>query len=235
MTTLSKRMRSRRWPGFPRSLVMAGMLDDGHGKPCARRPPRMRSAIRSRSATSNDSTYADGVYTATGQYGGLPSSITVTVTLADDVITAVEVTPHATNPTSLDLQRRFAAAVPAVVVGKRIDEVNVDRLAGSSGTPGRVQRRDPADQGAGPDRADDPRTDTISRRSVGEGEANGADDLDPVAIVDRLEVVAEIEDRDASSLPDQLRAAVRRGIVVLSAPIRSTSRKPYAASYGHPL
>jgi hypothetical protein len=59
----------------------------------------------------------------------------MSVTLVDDIITDVEVTPHATNPTSLDLQRRFAAAIPAVVVGKRIDEVNVDRLAGSSGTP----------------------------------------------------------------------------------------------------
>lgn len=79
--------------------------------------------------------YRDGVYTATVWYGGLPSSITVTVTLDDDIITAVEVTPHATDPTSLGLQRRFAAAVPAVVVGKPIDEVKVGRLAGSSGTP----------------------------------------------------------------------------------------------------
>jgi uncharacterized protein with FMN-binding domain len=90
---------------------------------------------RSRSASSKDSSYANGIYTAIGQYGSLPSSITATVTLSDDVITGVEVTPHATNPTSLDLQRRFAAALPTVVVGKRIDEVKVDRLAGSSGTP----------------------------------------------------------------------------------------------------
>jgi uncharacterized protein with FMN-binding domain len=82
-----------------------------------------------------NSSYADGEYTATGIYGGLPSSITVTLRLDDDIITAVEVTPHATNLTSLDLQRRFAEAVPAVVVGKRIVEVNVGRLAGSSGTP----------------------------------------------------------------------------------------------------
>ena len=40
-----------------------------------------------------------------------------------------------TNPTSLNLQRRFAAAVPGVVVGKPIGEVKVGRLAGSSGTP----------------------------------------------------------------------------------------------------
>jgi hypothetical protein len=86
-------------------------------------------------ADGRDSTYADGVYADTGWYGGQPSSIGVAVTLADGVVTEVQVTPHATVPQSLELQRRFAAAVPAVVVGKRLDEVNVGRLAGSSGTP----------------------------------------------------------------------------------------------------
>ena len=85
--------------------------------------------------TSQNSGYRDGVYEATGEYGNQPSFITVTVNLEDDKIMEVEVAPHATNPTSLDLQERFAEAVPAVVVGKNIDEVNVGRLAGSSGTP----------------------------------------------------------------------------------------------------
>ena len=79
--------------------------------------------------------YRDGVYTATGRYGSLPSSITVRVTLRNGVVRAVKVTPRATDPTSLALQRRFAAAVPAVVVGKPIAKVQVGRLAGSSGTP----------------------------------------------------------------------------------------------------
>lgn len=79
--------------------------------------------------------YADGTYTATGQYGNAPSFITVTVTLHAGVITSADVKTQATNPTSLDYQRRFAAAVPAVVVGKPIEQVKVDRLAGSSGTP----------------------------------------------------------------------------------------------------
>jgi thiamine biosynthesis lipoprotein len=81
------------------------------------------------------SPYRDGVYTAAGRYGSLPSSITVHVTLRNGVIRAVNVTPRATDPTSLALQRRFAAAVPAVVVGKPIAKVQVGRLAGSSGTP----------------------------------------------------------------------------------------------------
>ena len=79
--------------------------------------------------------YADGVYTATGEYGGQPSHITVKATLENGIITAVTVTPHAYVPRSLELQRAFAAAVPKVVVGKRLDKVRVGKLAGSSSTP----------------------------------------------------------------------------------------------------
>jgi uncharacterized protein with FMN-binding domain len=87
------------------------------------------------SPSSRRSNYADGTYSATGQYGSLPSSIGVSVTLVEDVITAVTVTPQATDPTSLDYQTRFARAIPALVVGRNIDEVNLSKVAGSSGTP----------------------------------------------------------------------------------------------------
>jgi len=75
------------------------------------------------------------VYTATGEYGGQPSHITVKTSLKDGVIIAVTVTPHAHVPRSLELQRAFATAVPRVVIGKPIDQVKVGKLAGSSGTP----------------------------------------------------------------------------------------------------
>ncbi len=88
-----------------------------------------------RQELSQRNRYTDGVYTATGQYGGQPSFITVTVTLKDGLIAAVQVRPHATVPRSLELQRAFAAAVPTVVIGKPIDQVRVGKLAGSSGTP----------------------------------------------------------------------------------------------------
>lgn len=134
MTTFSKRVRVKMMAGVSVSLVMTlgwttYMAVDHSASASA------AGVSCSRSAMSKDSDYTDDVYTATGNYGSLPSSITVTVTLEDDIITAVKVTPHATNPTSLDLQRRFADVVPAVVVGKHIDEVKVGRLAGSSGTP----------------------------------------------------------------------------------------------------
>lgn len=134
MTILSKRIRVTTTAAIALSLVMAPCWPTGMAV-VRSMAASDAGATRSRSAIREASAYADGVYTATGKYGSLPSSITVTVTLINGVITAVKVTPHATDPTSLDFQRRFAAAIPAVVVGKRIEEVKVGRLAGSSGTP----------------------------------------------------------------------------------------------------
>jgi uncharacterized protein with FMN-binding domain len=116
---------------IPAALVLAAALNSEPRAEVA--PANTRAATQA--TTSQRNRYADGTYTATGQYGGRPSFITVKATLANGVITAVEVTPHATVPRSLELQRRFAAAVPKVVVGKPIDQVNVGKLAGSSNTP----------------------------------------------------------------------------------------------------
>jgi uncharacterized protein with FMN-binding domain len=78
-------------------------------------------------------TYRDGEYSATGWYGSLPSHHDVTLTIDDDVVTAVEITTPAEDETSLGYQQRFAAALPEAIVGRSIDELAVDRLAGSSG------------------------------------------------------------------------------------------------------
>lgn len=77
--------------------------------------------------------YRDGQYTARGIYGSLPSHQDVTLTLADGVISGATITTPAENEISLGYQRRFAAALPAAIVGRNIDGLNVDRLAGSSG------------------------------------------------------------------------------------------------------
>lgn len=135
MTILNKKVIATTIAGISVSLVMAScqttdVEDERSTSSSNADVSKSRSAVR-----KEEPTYSDGEYEATGQYGSLPSSITVAATLADNVITEVKVTPHATNTTSLDLQRRFAAAVPEVVVGKHIDEVKVGCLAGSSGTP----------------------------------------------------------------------------------------------------
>ena len=81
--------------------------------------------------------YADGTYTATGAYESPagPETVGVSITLADGMVTAVVVTPEATNPASQKFQAGFASGVADVVVGKPIEGLTVDAVAGSSLTP----------------------------------------------------------------------------------------------------
>jgi uncharacterized protein with FMN-binding domain len=87
---------------------------------------------------NTDASYADGTYTADGSYQA-PSgteSITVELTLADDVVTDISVTPHASDPTAKGMQANFASGIADQVVGQDIDQLNVTRVAGSSLTSG---------------------------------------------------------------------------------------------------
>lgn len=85
-----------------------------------------------------DGTVPDGSYTATGGYRSPAGEeeITVALTVADGVVSAVEVTPGATDPTSLSYQTRFASGIAEQVVGKALADVDVDRVSGSSLTSG---------------------------------------------------------------------------------------------------
>lgn len=109
----------------------SGTSEDG----TAPATPSSTPATTTPRPSAGSSRYRDGDYEAKGWYGGLPSNIDVAITLRDDRIIDVQVTANATDPTSLDYQQRFAAAVPDVVAGRPIDEVRISRLAGSSGTP----------------------------------------------------------------------------------------------------
>ncbi|WP_210479150.1 hypothetical protein [Naasia sp. SYSU D00948] len=87
---------------------------------------------------SSDGGYADGSYTEDGSYQspGGEESITVSITLQDDVVTDVTVTPHATSGNAKQYQTQFASGIADQVVGKDIDSLNVSRVAGSSLTSG---------------------------------------------------------------------------------------------------
>ncbi|MWV48336.1 hypothetical protein GRS96_03475 [Rathayibacter sp. VKM Ac-2803] len=87
----------------------------------------------STSAPELEGQYRDGEYTARGWYGGLPSHHDVTLTIQDDAVTAVAITTPAEDETSLGYQQRFAEALPQAIVGRPVGELEVDRLAGSSG------------------------------------------------------------------------------------------------------
>lgn len=84
------------------------------------------------------STYADGTYDAEGSYTspGGNEHVGVSITLENDVVTAVTVTPESENPTGTQYQTKFASGIAAVVVGKDIDELDVSKVSGSSLTSG---------------------------------------------------------------------------------------------------
>lgn len=83
---------------------------------------------------SGSGSYADGTYTADGTYATPESveTITVTVTLEDDVVTAVDVTGDPQKRESEQYQGEFIGGIAAVVVGQDIDDIQVSRVAGSS-------------------------------------------------------------------------------------------------------
>ena len=82
--------------------------------------------------------YTDGTYTQTGSYQSPagPEDVGVTITLEADVVSGVEVEPMPDNPTTREYQGRFAGGVADAVVGKKLDELSVDKVAGSSLTSG---------------------------------------------------------------------------------------------------
>lgn len=88
-------------------------------------------------STTTSSSFKDGSYTATGTYDspGGPQSIDVKVTLAGGVVTDSSVTQHPTDDEASDYQSRFVSGYKSQVVGKKITEINLTRVAGSSLTP----------------------------------------------------------------------------------------------------
>lgn len=104
-------------------------------------PSSSDTASESASASADGATggtYADGTYTATGSYvsPGGQESIEVTLTLTSDVVSAVEVVSNADNPNSVRYQGEFISGIEDVVVGVPLDELEVDKVAGSSLTSG---------------------------------------------------------------------------------------------------
>lgn len=82
-------------------------------------------------------TYKDGMYSSKGSYsspaGG--ESINITLVIKDDTITAASGAVLATNPTSKNFQEKFLSGFAAQVVGKKLADVMVTKVSGSSLTP----------------------------------------------------------------------------------------------------
>ncbi|UJP10565.1 FMN-binding protein [Microbacterium sp. KUDC0406] len=89
-------------------------------------------------ATSGGAEYADGTYTAEGSYQTPETveTISVTLTLTGGSVSDVEVTGDPQARETEQYQGQFIAGISAEVDGKKIDELQIDRVAGSSLTSG---------------------------------------------------------------------------------------------------
>jgi uncharacterized protein with FMN-binding domain len=81
--------------------------------------------------------YKDGSYTAVGNYNspGGAEEIGVNVTVKGDVITDASVEVKATRPASKNWQTVVSKNIKSLVVGKKLNEVVLDKVSGSSLTP----------------------------------------------------------------------------------------------------
>lgn len=82
--------------------------------------------------------FADGTYAASGSYQSPAGQETVKVslTIAGDRVKSVQVTPGAQGGNSKGFQDQFAGGISAVVVGKPLAGLQVDKVSGSSLTSG---------------------------------------------------------------------------------------------------
>ncbi|MDR3557969.1 MAG: calcium-binding protein [Candidatus Pacebacteria bacterium] len=99
--------------------------------------PASTPAIVPKQTTPTASVYKDGTYTATGSYmsPGGEDQISVTLTLANDIITNVSAVSGAGDRTSQRYQNAFLSGYKQYVVGKDIANVKLTRVSGSSLTP----------------------------------------------------------------------------------------------------
>lgn len=81
--------------------------------------------------------YQDGVYTAEGSYTspGGAENIGVTVTLKDGIIENAEIETMGNRPNTVKFQEIFKQNFEQFVIGKNIDEVELDKVSGSSLSP----------------------------------------------------------------------------------------------------
>ncbi len=88
--------------------------------------------------TASDTTkYKDGTYEAQGNYvsPGGAETVGVKLTIKNDIVIDSVFTPEAERQISQDMQSQFAAGYKQFVIGKKLDDINVGKVSGSSLTP----------------------------------------------------------------------------------------------------
>ncbi|MDR2322016.1 FMN-binding protein [Microbacterium sp. NPDC089698] len=125
--------------GIAGTLLLAGCAaESSSAETTTATPAPQASADASPSATgagsATGSTYKDGTYSADGSYQTPETveKISVSITLSDDTVTKVEVTGDPQAAETKHYQSQFIGGISAQVVGKKLDEISVSRVSGSS-------------------------------------------------------------------------------------------------------
>ncbi|AOT05107.1 FMN-binding protein [Arthrobacter sp. U41] len=89
-------------------------------------------------SAAGSATYQDGTFSADGNYVSPNGNETVgvTLTLTGGAVSDVQITPHPSNPNTKKFQGEFAGGIKAQIAGKKLDEIKVSKVAGSSLTSG---------------------------------------------------------------------------------------------------
>ena len=87
---------------------------------------------------TTSSIYKNGTYSSIGDYfsPGGDEQIGLQVTVEDDVIIDVKVESKATRPNAIKFQGIFISNFKPFVIGKKINDVHLSKVSGSSLTPG---------------------------------------------------------------------------------------------------
>lgn len=96
--------------------------------------PAQTSAPSDTVVAADDVAFKDGTYRSTGEYqtpGGM-EKIGVEVTLADGVVIDAKVTEQGKTGEAQEYQGRFVSGFKSQVVGKKISDIELDRVSGSS-------------------------------------------------------------------------------------------------------
>ncbi|MGV9710912.1 FMN-binding protein [Gordonia sp. NPDC003424] len=127
-----------RTAGLAVALATVGLVAGACGAEDSTGTTTQTPAEAADTSAAAGNTYRDGTYSATGKYvsPGGPQQVGVTVTLSSGVIKNLQLDTGDAKGTSKDFQGKFAGGIDAIVVGKNIDDLEVDKVAGSSLTSG---------------------------------------------------------------------------------------------------
>jgi uncharacterized protein with FMN-binding domain len=125
--------------GIAGTLLLAGCAAEASSAETTKDTPAPQSTA-SAPSTSSASTgggggaYKDGTYTAEGSYQTPETveKISVSLTIQDDTVTAVDVTGDPQAAETKHYQAQFIGGIAAQVVGKKLDDISVSRVSGSS-------------------------------------------------------------------------------------------------------